>query len=87
MKSINDSALFRQQIYINGHWSDADSGDKINVTNPADDSILGTVPKAGATETRRAIEAAQAAFADWRARTGKERAAILRRWYELMMAH
>lgn len=84
---LADSKLFRQQAYIAGHWSDADGGDKISVNNPATNDTLGSVPKMGAAETRRAIEAAATAYPSWRAKTGKERAAILRRWFELMMAN
>ncbi len=82
---LADTKLFRQQAYIAGQWSDADSGDTIAVNNPATDDTLGTVPKMGAAETRRAIDAAAAAYPEWRAKTGKERAGILRRWFELMM--
>lgn len=84
---LSDPKLFRQQNYIDGAWADADSGDTIDVTNPATGEKLGTVPKAGTAETRRAIEAANAAWPAWRAKTAKERAAILRKWYELMMAN
>jgi succinate-semialdehyde dehydrogenase/glutarate-semialdehyde dehydrogenase len=84
---LADSKLFRQQAYIAGQWSDADSGDKISVNNPATNDTLGSVPKMGGTETRRAIDAAATAYPAWRAKTGKERAAILRRWFELMMAN
>ena len=55
---LSDSRLFRQQCYVNGEWIDADSGETIEVTNPVDDSVIGTIPKMGADETRRAIEAA-----------------------------
>jgi succinate-semialdehyde dehydrogenase / glutarate-semialdehyde dehydrogenase len=82
---LNDTALFRQQCYIDGRWTDADNGASIEVINPANGEQLGTVPKMGATETRRAIEAAEAALPAWRAKTAKERAAVLRRWFELMM--
>lgn len=82
---LKDSSLLRQQCYIDGQWTDADGGGKIDVTNPADGSVLGTVPKMGAEETRRAIEAAERAWPAWRDMTAKERSAILRRWYELMM--
>jgi len=85
--ALKDSALFRQQCYVGGTWSAADSGKTIAVRNPATGALIGTVPSMAAAETRRAIEAANAAFPAWRARTGKERAAILRRWYELMMAN
>ena len=82
---LSDSKLFRQQCYVNGEWVDADSGETIEVTNPVDDSVIGTIPKMGAEETRRAIEGAEEAMKEWRQRTGKERAAILRKWNDLMM--
>jgi succinate-semialdehyde dehydrogenase/glutarate-semialdehyde dehydrogenase len=82
---ISDSNLFRQQCYIDGAWTDADSGDVVEVNNPATNEIIGTVPKLGATETRRAIEAANAAWGPWRAKTAKERANILRGWFNLML--
>ena len=84
---LKDPSLFRQQCYINGAWLDADSGKTIPVTNPATGEILGTVPNMGAAETRRAIEAANAAWPGWRAKTAKERSIILRRWFDLMMAN
>ena len=83
--NLKDPSLFRQQCYVDGTWVDADDGGTIEVDNPADNSVVGTIPKMGAAETRRAIEAANDAYPDWRARTGKERAAILRKWYELVM--
>ena len=83
--NLKDPSLFRQQCYIDGAWADADDGGTIDVDNPADNSVIGTVPRMGAGETRRAIEAANDAYPGWRARTGKERAAILRRWYELVI--
>jgi len=84
---LKDSKLFRQQCFIDGQWVDADSGETIDVTNPATGEKLGTVPKAGAAETRRAIEAANAAWPAWRAKTAKERSIILRKWFDLMMAN
>ncbi|HEX9767743.1 MAG TPA: NADP-dependent succinate-semialdehyde dehydrogenase [Kiloniellales bacterium] len=84
---LKDMSLFRQQAYVDGTWIDADSGETIEVTNPATGEVLGTVPKLGAAETRRAIEAANRAWPAWRAKTGKERAGILRKWYDLMMAN
>ncbi len=81
------SPLLREQCYIAGEWVNADSGATIAVTNPATGEVLGTVPKCGADETRRAIEAAEAAMPAWRAKTAKERAAILRKWFDLMMAN
>ncbi len=85
MSELKDQKLFRQQCYIGGEWVDADSGQTIEVNNPATGEILGTIPKMGSSETRRAIEAAEAAFPAWAAKTAKERAAIIRRWYELML--
>ena len=82
---LKDPKLFRQQCYIDGSWADADDKSTIAVNNPADGAHLGTVPRMGVAETRRAIEAANAAFPAWRAKTARERSVILRRWYELMM--
>jgi succinate-semialdehyde dehydrogenase/glutarate-semialdehyde dehydrogenase len=82
---LSDQGLFRQQCYIDGEWVDADGGETVDVNNPADDSVLGTIPKMGADETRRAIEAANRAWPGWRKLTAKERAAILRRWFDLML--
>src|ERR1700748_2188983 len=82
---IKDKSLFRQQCFIDGQWVDADSGKTIDVVNPATGEILGTIPNMGAAETKRAIEAANTAWAAWRAKTGKERAAILRKLFNLMM--
>src|SRR5882757_3678999 len=84
---LSDSKLFRQQSYIDGRWVDADDGRVIDVTNPAGGAKLGTVPRAGAAETRRAIAAADKAWPAWRAKTAQERFTILRRWFELMMAN
>jgi succinate-semialdehyde dehydrogenase/glutarate-semialdehyde dehydrogenase len=84
---LKDMTLFREQCYVDGQWMDADDRSTIPVTNPADGSVLGVVPKFGAAETRRAIEAADRALPGWRAKTAKERAIILRRWFELMMAN
>jgi succinate-semialdehyde dehydrogenase/glutarate-semialdehyde dehydrogenase len=84
---LKDPKLLRQQCFIDGAWCDADQGAKLPVTNPATGAALGTVPNMGAAETRRAIEAAQRAFGPWAALTAKERAVILRRWFDLMMAH
>nr|WP_283939570.1 NADP-dependent succinate-semialdehyde dehydrogenase [Pseudomonas sp. R3.Fl] len=77
--------MFRQQAYIDGAWVDADNGQTLKVNNPASNEILGSVPKMGAAETRRAIEAADRALPAWRALTAKERANKLRRWFELMI--
>ncbi|MDN6876078.1 NADP-dependent succinate-semialdehyde dehydrogenase [Pseudomonas citronellolis] len=82
---LKDSSLFRQQAYIDGAWVDADNGQTLKVNNPATNEIIGSVPKMGAAETRRAIEAADRALPAWRALTAKERANKLRRWFELMI--
>ena len=82
---LKDNALFRQQAFINGEWVDADNGDTFDVTNPATGEVIGCVPSLGEVETRRAIVAADKAWLGWRSKTAKERAAILRRWYELML--
>ncbi|MGY2399727.1 NADP-dependent succinate-semialdehyde dehydrogenase [Pseudomonas sp. SDO5271_S396] len=85
--NLRDSRLFRQQAYIAGVWSEADNGQTIKVNNPATGEILGSVPKMGADETRRAIEAAEKALPAWRALTAKDRSTVLRRWFELIMAN
>ena len=83
---LNDSTLLRQQAYIDGQWVDADSAKTFDVLNPATKAKLGTVPLMGAAETHRAIDAANAALPAWRAKTAKERANILKKWFELVMA-
>ncbi|WP_460135111.1 NADP-dependent succinate-semialdehyde dehydrogenase [Pseudomonas sp. S1_E04] len=84
---LRDNSLFRQQAYIAGAWSDADNEQRLAVNNPATGEILGHVPKMGAAETRRAIEAAEQALPAWRARTAKDRATVLRRWFDLIIAN
>ncbi|MBB5390200.1 MULTISPECIES: NADP-dependent succinate-semialdehyde dehydrogenase [unclassified Herbaspirillum] len=87
MLQLKDPTLLRQQAYINGVWCDADSGETIAVTNPATGLQIGTVPKMGAAETRRAIAAANHAWKAWRAKTGKERSIVLRKWNDLILAN
>ncbi|HHG8774639.1 TPA: NADP-dependent succinate-semialdehyde dehydrogenase [Raoultella planticola] len=82
---LTDLTLFRQQAFINGEWRDAISGDVIAVSNPANGQQLGSVPKMGAEETHEAIDAANRALPAWRELTAKERAALLRRWFDLML--
>ncbi|WP_323013637.1 NADP-dependent succinate-semialdehyde dehydrogenase [Devosia sp.] len=82
---LKDSSLFRQAALVGGRWIDADVKTGIGVTNPATGDIIGHVPKLGGAETREAIAAAETAQKSWAARTAKERANILRRWFELMM--
>ena len=84
---LKDPKLFREQAYIDGKWAGADRGGTVAIDNPASGERLGTVPEMGAAETRRAIEAAERALPEWRGRTAKERASILRRWHDLMMAN
>jgi succinate-semialdehyde dehydrogenase/glutarate-semialdehyde dehydrogenase len=84
---LSDPKLFRHSCYVNGSWVAASSGATLAVDNPATGEIIGTVPKLGASETRDAIEAANRAFPEWRKKTAKERAAVLRRWYDLMLAN
>ena len=82
---LKDSALLRQQCFIDGRWIGADDGGTIDVQNPATNAKLGTIPKMGTAETRRAISAASVAMVGWAAKTAKERAIILRRWFDLIM--
>ncbi len=84
---INDISLFRQACYIDGDWIEPRSSDVINVDDPATGEIIGRVPKMGTAQVRQAIEAAARAFPAWRKRTAKERAAVLRRWFELIMSN
>ena len=85
--ALRDPTLFRERCYVDGAWAAADSGATVTVTNPATGQALGTVPRMGRAETARAIAAADKALPAWRAKTGKERAAILRKWADLMMAN
>jgi succinate-semialdehyde dehydrogenase / glutarate-semialdehyde dehydrogenase len=79
--------LVRRQARIGGEWVDADSGESFAVTNPANGEELARVPRMGAGETRRALEAAEDAYPGWRARTAGDRARIMRRWADLMLEH
>jgi succinate-semialdehyde dehydrogenase / glutarate-semialdehyde dehydrogenase len=85
--SLNDAGLFRQHCLIDGQWSDAVSSKTIEVVNPATGRKLGSVPDMGATETGRAIDAANRAWPAWREKTASERAAIMRKWSELQLAN
>ncbi|WCM94420.1 NADP-dependent succinate-semialdehyde dehydrogenase [Acidovorax sp. NCPPB 2350] len=87
MLNLKNPGLLREQAYVDGRWVGADDGGTIAVTNPATGETVARVPRMGAAETRRAIEAANRAWAPWRRRTAKERAAILRRWNDLVLAH
>jgi succinate-semialdehyde dehydrogenase/glutarate-semialdehyde dehydrogenase len=85
--TLQDPSLFRRQCFIDGQWTDADNGATITVTNPATKEVIGTVPRMGDVETRRAIEAAANAWPAWRARTAQERSTLLRKWFELMLVN
>lgn len=83
--NLKDPDLFRQQGLIGGTWSDADNGTTLDVTNPATGEVMGTIPKMGAAETKRAIDAAKAAMPEWAGKTAKERANIMRKWNDLLL--
>lgn len=83
--SLNDMELLKTQAFINGQWVPALDGSSFEVTNPANGEVLVSVPNMGEKETTQAIEAAQAAWPSWRAKTAKERAQILRKWFELIL--
>ena len=80
---LKDQSLLKDKCYIDGAWIGGEA--TIPVTNPVDDRVIGQVPKLSAAETRRAIEAAQKAQKPWARKLAKERAGILRKWFELMM--
>jgi succinate-semialdehyde dehydrogenase/glutarate-semialdehyde dehydrogenase len=82
---LSDKNLLRTKAYIDGEWVDGDGGNTFAVTNPATGETIAEVASCGTAETRRAIEAAETAFSAWRERSAKERAAILRQWFNLMM--
>nr|WP_298144742.1 NADP-dependent succinate-semialdehyde dehydrogenase [uncultured Pseudomonas sp.] len=84
---LKEPGLLRQQAYINGQWCEADNGARTEILNPATGEPIGSVPNLGRAETRRAIEAAQAAQPAWRALTAKARAQLLRNWFELILAN
>lgn len=85
--TLSSPTLLRSQAYINGKWIDAQDGKSFSVLNPYDGQEITTVPDMGQKETKAAIEAAEAAFHLWKKRTAADRAHILRRWYELLLAH
>src|ERR1700730_17011634 len=82
---LKDMRLFREACYVDGTWVQAAGGGMVGVDNPATGEIIGKVPKLSAAETRHAIEVANQAFKPWSARTAKERANVLRKWFDLMM--
>jgi len=84
---LKDPQLLRDKAYVNGEWIAADAGATFEVTNPANGEVLSRLPDMLEGETRRAIEAANAAWPAWAAKTAKERASIMRKWFDLMMAN
>jgi succinate-semialdehyde dehydrogenase/glutarate-semialdehyde dehydrogenase len=87
MMQLTDARLLRSDAYVNGTWIAADAGGRFAVRNPADGTVLAHVPALGAAETGRAIAAADASWPGWRERTAKDRAALLRRWHDLILAN
>ena len=87
MLNLQDASLLKQQCLIDGVWCDADDGATIAVTNPATGEVIATVPRMGALETRRAIDASHTAFKAWRKQTVKARATVLRAWHALILQH
>ena len=85
--ALKDPKLFRDHAYLNGEWVEADGNGRVDVDNPADGTVIGSVPRMGAAEARRAIEAAEAALPAWRALAAKERSKILRKWFDLVVVH
>ena len=82
---LKDASLLEGRTFINGEWINADSGETTSVTNPATGEVIAETAKCGTAETRRAIEAAEAALPGWRSKTAKERADIMRKFFDLMM--
>ena len=83
--NIKDFKLFRDKNYIDGEWIASDSGDTISVNNPANLKEIGTVPKCGTSETKKAIEAANKAWPDWKSKSARQRSDILRKWFDLII--
>ncbi|MDP9730456.1 UNVERIFIED_ORG: succinate-semialdehyde dehydrogenase/glutarate-semialdehyde dehydrogenase [Rhizobium sp. SORGH_AS260] len=87
MQGLKDRDLFRQAGLIGGAWKAAASGKAVDVIDPATQAVIGSVPDMGGGETRAAVEAADAAFGPWRKKTHAERAALLEKWFALMIEH
>ena len=81
---LKNKALFKESCFVGGKWIDSDSGEKIKVDNPANNEIIGEVPKCSTSETTTAIKKAQDAFPNWRDKTAKERSIILQKWARLI---
>ncbi|MGE8541244.1 MAG: NAD-dependent succinate-semialdehyde dehydrogenase [Acinetobacter sp.] len=82
---LKNSELLKQQVYINGQWLDADDGKSLPVTNPATDEIIGRVPSVSAAQVEQAVQAAEAALEGWKQKTAKDRSALLRTWFNLIV--
>ena len=87
LKSIKNQSLFREQGLIDGVWCGSDANENLSVLNPASGEVLGKIPNMGTSETKRAIYAAKNAWRGWREKTARERGAIMRRWYDLVLLH
>ena len=85
--NLKDTSLLKSQCLINGQWVDATAGGKIEVRNPATEDLICTIPDIGEAQTQQAIDGAETAMVEWKARTAEDRAKVLRRWYELMLQH
>jgi succinate-semialdehyde dehydrogenase/glutarate-semialdehyde dehydrogenase len=85
--ALKDPSLFRDRAYVNGAWIEADNSARVDVDNPATGEVIGSVPKMGGAETKKAIEAADAALPAWRALAAKDRSKILRKWFDLIVAN
>ncbi|VTU13200.1 Succinate-semialdehyde dehydrogenase [NADP(+)] GabD [Variovorax sp. SRS16] len=85
--NLRHPELFRQQCLVDGAWVNASGGETIQVINPADDSVLGSVPRLTAMDVRAAVQAADRALSPWRQTSAKERSRLMRRWFDLCMAH
>ena len=83
--NIKDFKLYRDKNYIDGEWIASDSGDTISVNNPANLKEIGTVPKCGTSETKKAIEAANKAWPDWKSKSARQRSDVLRKWFDLII--
>src|SRR5262252_4452642 len=85
--ALQDARLFRQACYVDGAWIESATHGTIDVDNPATGDIIGTVPRMSAAEAGAAVDAAARALPSWSRKTAKERATIMRRWFDLMMAN
>ncbi|MFP4639254.1 MAG: NAD-dependent succinate-semialdehyde dehydrogenase [Guyparkeria sp.] len=87
VSEIRANPLFHERAFVGGEWVEADSGETLSIDNPATRETIGEVPRLGAAETRRAIQAGEEAMKAWRRQTAEARGVILYRWYELMLEH